>query len=76
MMMKTNSDIKIAVVQFGHKEKEEELKMFARLLRKERTADWYFFDETADKDFEIKALWPHYIGIYECIDVDNFEELK
>ena len=76
MMMMTNSDINIAIVQFGHKPREEELKMFARTLAREQTAHWYFFEETANREFEIEALRPHYIGIYECIDAENFKEIK
>lgn len=75
-MMKTNSNTKIAIVQFGHKPREEELKANSRILTRRGIVDWYFFDETADRDFEVAALRPHYDFIYECIDIENFEEIK
>lgn len=75
MTMMINSDINIAVVQFGRKKDEEELKILARRLTKERLADWYYFDETANKEFEIKDLKNYYDFIYECIDIENFYEV-
>lgn len=75
-MTTIDSNIIMAIVQFGHKPKEEKIKKLAKLLKKEQIADWYFFEETADKEFEIKALCPHYTIIYECIDAESFEEIK
>lgn len=74
-MMKTNSNIKMAIVQFGHKPKEEELQKITRQLAREELAHWYFFDETANRDFEIADLKSHYDFVYECIDIENFYEV-
>ena len=75
-MMKTNLNTKIAIVQFGYKPREEEIKANSKILTRRGIVDWYFFDETADRDFEIAALRPHYDFIYECIDIENFKEIK
>ena len=75
MMTMTNTNI--AIVQFGYKDNENELKKISKSLEKEGIAHWYFFDETADKEFEVEALRPFYRGgIFECIDIDDFEEIK
>ena len=73
--MMTSSDINMAIVQFGHKHDEENLKILARRVTKEKIAHWYFFEETADREFEIAALRPHYDFVYECIDSENFYEV-
>ena len=74
-MMKTNMDTKIAVVQFGRKPNDEELEKIAIALAREGLAHWYFFEETADKEFEIKELKTHYNFVYECVDTENFYEV-
>lgn len=75
MMMTTNLEAKIAIVQFGHKKNEEELQKITRQLAREELAHWYYFDETADREFEVAALRPHYDVVYECIDIENFYEV-
>ena len=75
MTMMTNSDTNIAVVQFGRKPNDKELEKIAITLARENLAHWYFFEETADREFEIAALRPHYDFIYECIDIENFYEV-
>ena len=75
MTMMINSDINIAIVQFGHKKDEDELQKITRQLAREGLAHWYYFDETADREFEVAALRPHYEVIYECIDIENYYEV-
>ena len=75
MTMIISSDTKIAIVQFGHKKDEEELQKITRQLAREELAHWYYFDETADREFEVAVLRPHYDIIYECIDIENFYEV-
>lgn len=48
---------KIAVVEFGSGEAESTVIV--------KDVDWYIFDETADKDFEIKLLCENYDRVYE-----------
>lgn len=55
---------KVAIVQFGCFEDKE----IAEKLKGQ--VDWYFFEEDADYDFEIKALYEHYDAIFE------FKEIK
>lgn len=74
-MMMINSDTNIAVVQFGRKPNDKELEKIAITLAREGLAHWYFFEETADREFEITALRPHYDVVYECIDIENFYEV-
>jgi hypothetical protein len=70
-----SSDTKIAIVQFGHKKNEEELQKITKQLAREELAHWYYFDETADREFEIADLKSHYDIVYECIDIENFYEV-
>ena len=74
--MMINSDINMAIVQFGHKENEEELQKITKQLAREELAHWYYFDETADREFEIAALRPHYDIIYEYMGNQSFKEIK
>lgn len=73
MMTLTNSDTKIAIVQFGNLE-DKEIKQIAKELKGQ--VDWYIFEEDADYNFEIKNLYEDYDAIFECINKDNFEEIK
>ena len=75
MTMMINSDINMAIVQFGRKPNDEELEKIAIALAREGLAHWYFFEETADKEFEIKELKTHYNFVYECVDTENFYEV-
>ena len=54
MTMMINSDTKIAVAQFGNPD-DATLKEMAQAAS-EKGMHWYYFDETADEDFEIKQL--------------------
>lgn len=73
--MIASSDINMAIVQFGHKKNEEELQKIIEQLTKKKLAHWYYFDETADREFEIADLKTHYDIVYECIDIENFYEV-
>ena len=75
MMTTTNLGVKIAIVQFGHKKNEEELQKITRQLAREELAHWYYFNETADREFEITDLKSHYDVVYECVDIENFYEV-
>lgn len=59
--------VKVAVAQFGGANAAE---IFERIIIKD--VDWYLFDETADREFEIKELKQHYDKVY----VGKFEEIK
>lgn len=75
MTMMINSDINMAIVQFGRKPNDEELEKIAITLAREGLAHWYFFEETADREFEIADLKSHYDIVYECVDTENFYEV-
>lgn len=62
--------IKVAVIQFDNPDDE-----YTKKLAKELDIDWYIFDETADKDFEIAALRDFYDCIYNYVHKDNFIEV-
>lgn len=69
-----SSEYKMAVVQFGNLE-DKEVKQIAKDLKGQ--VDWYVFEEEdADYNFEIRALYEHYDAIFECLNKDNFEEIK
>ena len=73
-MMMASSEYKMAVVQFGNLE-DKEVKQIAKDLKGQ--VDWYVFEEEdADYNFEIRALYEHYDAIFECLNKDNFEEIK
>ena len=73
MTMMINSDTKIAVAQFGNPD-DATLKEMAQAAS-EKGMHWYYFDETADREFEIADLKSHYDIVYECIDIENFYEV-
>ena len=61
-MMKLNLGINFAVVQFGD---DKVLNPQILSLIQMVGGHWYYFDEDADKEFEIEALRPHYDVIFE-----------
>ena len=73
MTTMVSQDFKMAVVQFGNLE-DKEIKQIAKELKGQ--VDWYIFEEDADYNFEIKNLYEHYDAIFECLNKDNFEEIK
>lgn len=72
-MMMASQEFKMAIVQFGNLE-DKEIKQIAKELKGQ--VDWYIFEEDADYNFEIKNLYEDYDAIFECINKDNFEEIK
>ena len=52
MTMMTSLDIKIAIAQFGNPD-DEDIKEMAQAVS-EKGIHWYYFDETADKHFELQ----------------------
>ena len=62
MMTKINQDIKVAVAQFGDALSPELETVIAGIGR--NNLDWYYFDETADKEFELGQLKNFYNEVY------------
>ena len=73
MTTMNSQEYKIAVVQFGNLE-DKDVMAIAKEMSKE--VDWYIFEEDADYRFEVKVLYEHYDMVLECINKDNFEEIK
>ena len=73
MTMMDSQEYKIAVVQFGNLE-DKDVMAIAKEMSKE--VDWYIFEDDADYRFEVKTLYEHYDMILECVNKDNFEEIK
>lgn len=71
IMIITSSDTKIAVAQFGNPD-DVQLKKIARTAS-EKGIHWYYFDEAADEDFEIKQLCEHYNIVFKYY---NMEKIK
>ena len=74
MTMMINSDTKIAVAQFGNPD-DAELKEMAQAAS-EKGIHWYYFDETADEDFELQQLCEHYDIVFTCSENDYMEKIK
>lgn len=73
-MMMTNLDTKIAIAQFGNPD-DEDIKEMAQAASEKRI-HWYYFDETADKNFELQQLCEHYDIVFTCSDKDYMEQIK
>ena len=73
-MTMISSYAKIAVAQFGNPD-DEILKEMAQKASEKRI-HWYYFDETADEDFEIKQLCEHYNIVLKCYDSLHMEKIK
>ena len=63
--MKISLLTKVAVVQFEETE-ERDISYLSSWLGK-IGIDWYYFDKTADRDFEIKDLKEHYDIVLEVL---------
>lgn len=74
MTMMTSLDTKVAIVQFGNPD-DTKLKKMAQTVS-EKGIHWYYFDETADEDFEIKQLCEHYDIVLRCYDSLYMEKIK
>lgn len=71
MTMITSSDTKIAIAQFGNPDDEDMAKAAS-----EKGMHWYYFDETADKEFELQQLCEHYDIVFTRSDKDYMEKIK
>ena len=74
MTMIINSDTKIAVAQFGNPD-DATLKEMAQAAS-EKGMHWYYFDKTADEDFEIEQLCEHYNIVFKCYESQYMEKIK
>ena len=74
MTMMISSDTKIAVAQFGNPD-DAQLKEMAQAAS-EKGMHWYYFDETADEDFELQQLCEHYNIVFTCSENDYMEKIK
>ena len=74
MTTMTNSNAKIAIAQFGNLD-DVELKEMAQKASEKRI-HWYYFDETADEDFELEQLCEHYNIVYKCYESKYMERVK
>ena len=64
-------DTKIAIAQFGNPD-DEDIKEMSQAASEKRI-HWYYFDETADKDFELQQLCEHYNIVFTCSEKDYME---
>ena len=74
MTMITSSDTKIAIAQFGNLD-DEDIKEMAQTASK-KGIHWYYFDEMADKNFELQQLCKHYDIDYTCSEKDYMAQIK
>lgn len=72
--MMTSLDTKIAIAQFGNLD-DEDIKEMAQAAS-EKEIHWYYFDETADKNFELQQLCEHYDIVFTCLEKDYMEKIK
>ena len=73
MTMKISMD-EIAVAQFGNLEDEELKKIFKNANQK--GIHWYYFDKTADEEFELNQLCEHYKVVFKCYESKYMEKVK
>lgn len=73
MTMKISMD-EIAVAQFGNLEDEELKKLFKNANQK--GIHWYYFDKTADEEFELNQLCEHYKVVFKCYESKYMEKVK
>ena len=73
-MIVISLDTKIAIAQFGNPD-DEILKKMAQKTS-EKGIHWYYFDETADEDFEIEQLCEHYNIVFKCYENKYMEKIK
>ena len=66
MTMMTSLDTKIAIAQFGNPD-DEDIKEMAQAAS-EKGIHWYYFDETADEQFELKQLCEHYNIVFKYME--------
>lgn len=73
-MMIISMDTKIAIAQFGNLDDEDIIEMAQ--AASEKGIHWYYFDETADKDFELQQLCEYYDIVLTCSEKDYMEKIK
>lgn len=73
-MMIISMDTKIAIAQFGNLDGEDIIEMAQ--AASEKGIHWYYFDETADRDFELQQLCEHYDIVFTCSENDYMEKIK
>ena len=73
-MMIISMDTKIAIAQFGNLDDENIIEMAQAASKK--GIHWYYFDETADRDFELQQLCEHYDIVFTCSENDYMEKIK
>lgn len=73
-MMIISMDTKIAIAQFGNLDDEDIIEMAQ--AASEKGIHWYYFDETADRDFESQQLCEHYDIVLTCSEKDCMEKIK
>ena len=73
-MMIISMDTKIAIAQFGNLDDEDIIEMAQ--AASEKGIHWYYFDETADRDFELQQLCEHYDIVFTCSENDYMEKIK
>jgi hypothetical protein len=71
--MKISMD-EIAVAQFGNLE-DEELKKLVKNAN-QKGIHWYYFDKTADEEFELNQLCEHYKVVFKCYESKYMEKIK
>lgn len=74
MTMITSLDTKIAIAQFGNPD-DEDIKEMSQAAS-EKGIHWYYFNETADRDFELQQLCEHYNIVFTCSEKDCMEKIK
>ena len=74
MTMITSLDTKIAIAQFGNPD-DKDIKEMSQAAS-EKGIHWYYFNETADKDFELQQLCEHYNIVFTCSEKDCMEKIK
>ena len=74
MTMITSLDTKIAIAQFGNPD-DENIKEMSQAAS-EKGIHWYYFDETADKEFELQQLCEHQKIVFTCSNKDYMEKIK
>ena len=72
--MMTTMSTKITIAQFGNPDDEDIIEMAQAVSKK--GIHWYYFDKTADKDFELQQLCEHYDIVFTCSDKDYMEQIQ
>ena len=74
IIMMINSDVEIAIAQFGNPN-DKKLQEMAQIAT-EKKIHWYYFDKTADEKFELEQLCKHYNIVFKCYENKYMEKIK